>query len=241
MRAVNLLPEGSRPTRASGTRVGSAYFVIGALALVVVGVLAYVVTTNQVSSSQADAQKAEKQAAEATARAQKLAAFGDFAQVKATREQSVAALARSRYDWERTLRELARVLPKGVFVTSLDATSGGVASSASQGASASTGGDAAAAGPNMKIAGCAPDHRDVATTLVRLKSLHGVTDVKLSDSTKGDAAGGGSDQGGAGGSGGTGGCPGSAATFNATVVLTPTAVTPSADDPKVPVSLGGGS
>ena len=239
MRAVNLLPESSRPTRASGTRGGSAYFVIGVLALLVVGVLTYVVTANQVSSRQAEAQKAEKQAAEANARAQKLAAFGDFAQVKATREQSVAVLAGSRYDWERTLRELARVLPKGVFVTSLDATSGGIASGASQGASA--GGADAAAGPNMKIAGCAPDHREVATTLVRLKSIHGVTDVKLSDSTKGDAGGGGSNQAGASGSAGAGGCPEGATTFNATVVLTPTAVNPAPNAPKVPVSLGGGS
>ena len=122
MRAVNLLPQDQRRARATGARAGSSYFVIGGLALVLVGVLVYVFTANQASSDQQAAQKVEREANAATARADQLAAFGNFAQVKLTRELSVSQLAANRFDWERTLRELARVLPKGVYVTNLDAT-----------------------------------------------------------------------------------------------------------------------
>jgi hypothetical protein len=73
----------------------------------------------------------------------------------------------------------------------------------------------------------------VATTLVRLRAIHGSDEVDLASSSKtlGQSAGGDA----------TSGC-GTGYTFDITVTLAPLAVTGLGDvGKKVPVSLGGGS
>jgi len=207
--------------------------VVGALAFMLIAVVAYVLTANQVSSREQDTAKVKQETEAAGARATQLAPFGDFAAVKATREASVAQLAGTRFDWERTLRELARVIPADVHVSTLDASTagGGSGSGATSGATAG-----AVAGPQMQLTGCAPDHRDVATMLVRLRRLHGVEDVTLTDSTKSE-----SDSGGGGSS--ADGCPSDETVFRAAVVFkapSPVSSVPGAKT-KVPASLGGGS
>ena len=51
MRPINLLPTRYRPARASGERPGIAYGAIGALAVLLLMVLLYVLTSNSINDA----------------------------------------------------------------------------------------------------------------------------------------------------------------------------------------------
>ncbi len=218
MRAVNLLPEGERAARpvqqANGAKV-----VLGVLAGLVLVVLAFVATQNQINGRSGDIARANDEARSADARASQLSAFGNFAQIKQTRVSSVSQLADSRFDWERFMRELALVLPSGTSllqangsVTGEDAasgsapsssstsapapSSGSAAASSSSGSSASAGaspsaGSPAGGSPSVTLTGCAKTQQRVAVLMVRLRQMYRATDVTLADSTKGTSGPGG--------------------------------------------------
>ena len=224
MRAVNLLPERYRPARATGRLRGSAYVTIAVLGVLLLMLLGYVITQNQINDANEKANEAQSAAQVAEARAAALGAFGSFKQIKQQREQAVKGLALTRFDYERLLREIALVLPKDAYLTSFAATPAGGA-----------GGEGAATtvpttGPSLQLGGCAASHRSVATTIVRLRRMHNVTDVTLNSSTKaGQAAA-------ATGAGGTGGCR---TTWAAVITFEPEAAPP--ERPSVPARLGGGA
>lgn len=177
MRPVNLLPERYRPARATGRLRGSAYVTIGVLGVLLLMVLGYVLTQNQINDAKEQTNQAIAEAQVAEARATELGSFGNFRAVKEQRENAVKGLALTRFDYERLMRELALVLPDNVFLTSFAATPAG-------GDNATAAAAAAASGPSLAIGGCAPTHRDVSTTIVRLRKMHKVTDVALNQSTK---------------------------------------------------------
>jgi Tfp pilus assembly protein PilN len=182
MRAVNLLPEKHRPRRPTGGKQGSSYVLLGVLGALVVAVLLYVLTANSINQAQTDIATANADAARANAQAQQLGAYGDFAKVKAQRVATVKQLATARMDWERMVRELAHVLPSGVWIMSATAADSS-ANQASGAPSAGSGsGSAASTGPTLTLQGCAEDQPKVADTLVRLRELQGATDVKLDHS-----------------------------------------------------------
>lgn len=227
MRPVNLLPEQHRPRRASGERSGSAYVIVGVLGALVIAALVYVLSANQVSSRGEELAAVKTELADVQRQKASLAAFQDFAEIKQTRITSVAQLASQRIDWERTLRELSRLLPPNSWISNLDAARSG----AGEAAPAAT----APGGPTIKLTGCAPKPRDVATILVRLERLHGAKDVTLASSTR-------TSGGKSGGSDGEGdqGC-GPFYSFDLTVALELLPAAPGTAAEKVPASLGGGS
>jgi len=236
MRAVNLLPEKHRPRKASGGQNGSSYIVIGVLGAVVVAVLVYVLTANSINTAKTDIAEAKAETTRANAQAEALGAYGDFAAVKQQREQSVKQLAGQRVDWERLVRELAHVLPSGVWISSAEASASGEAEADASGASQPA--DAVATGPSVTLIGCAVNQNQVADTLVRLRQLQGATDVTLDHSSQGDDGSGSS--GSSGGSSGTCGTTAGKANyeFQAAVTLAPDA---SGGTPgRVPARLGGG-
>ena len=175
MRPVNLLPQSARPYVATGKAGGGSYVVIGILAALVLAVAAYVLTTNQITSRNDEIAKAKNETAAAQAKVAALQKYGDFNAVAAARVQDVSELAVNRIDYERLLRETSRVLPSGVWLTSLDAESTGA-----PGSSADSSGTPA--GPTVHLNGCAPSQNAVATTLVRLRQVHGSNEVQLNDS-----------------------------------------------------------
>lgn len=241
MRPVNLLPEQYRPVVSTGGRSGSAYLVLGALALALVAVLAYVVTASQVSSRQAEAARLASEASAAEARVAALAPFGRFAELRATRTAAVEELARGRLDWERLSRELALLLPKGAWLSSLKGSTNAdaaAAASSPQPVTQAPAGSAEPAGPTVTLSGCARNQTTVADLLVRLRRLNGAQDVDLKHSQRSGNDDGDATQGPAGAAG----C-GRLFSFEATVELTAPVgaeVTPGKDE-RVPVSLGGGS
>jgi Tfp pilus assembly protein PilN len=241
VRPVNLLPPKHRPHQPTAGKSGnSAYLVLGVLALCLVALVTYVMESNKITTAKSDIAVAEQKTAEARARAQQLGPFANFAAIKQQRVTSVKQLADGRFDWERTVRELAHVLPDGVWLQDFEAAVSGAA------AGGSSTGESAWAGPSIKLHGCAQDQPQVATLLVRLKEMQGVHDVKLTDSTRGDdpakTSGATGDSAGGGTSDGCGTHKSRANyQFNAVVEFEQTVSAPNKDAGETPVRLGGGS
>jgi Tfp pilus assembly protein PilN len=215
VRPVNLLPARYRPARASGERPGIGYAAIGALAVLLLMVVLYVLTNNQINDANEKASKAEAEKAAAQARAGQLTAYGDFSQLRATREAAVGQVAEVRFDWERLMREMALVMPKEVYLTAFTGSTTGDGGGETGGAT----------GPTATMSGCAPDHPAVADTIVRLRKMHNVVSVDLTTSAKGAT----------GGATGTDACP---TAWTGTVTFKPEA--PPEKPTPVPARLGGG-
>ena len=123
MRPVNLLPDDLRPRQATGRLRGSSYAVVGVLAVLLLMAVGYVLTSNKVNSHKTEI--AEVRAGDRRgrgARRERWRPTRTFAQIKATRIESVKSLAGQRFDWERLMRELALVLPDGTSLTDLAAS-----------------------------------------------------------------------------------------------------------------------
>ena len=236
MRPVNLLPADLRPRRGSGGRQGSGYVALGVLGALFLLTLVYVVIGAQAGSREASAIRVAQQAQQAEARVAALGPYDSFARMQKTRSASVKALAGSRFDWERLMRELSLVLPDGTWLTEVDAS---VRPEASEAGAES----AESAGPAAKIAGCAPRQSGVAKLMVRLRGMHGVTDVTLTESGRSDegSTGGGGPVAGPGGGASQEGC-GRLYSFDLVVAFEAVAAAPGASGAKpAPASLGGGS
>jgi Tfp pilus assembly protein PilN len=229
VRPVNLVPQDQR-RRPAGEGAGKgAYILCGGLALMLAMVAAYVLTSNNVTEhqNQAAAVRAEADRLEAEVAAQ--ANYTDFADIAQQRLTSVAGVAETRFDWERLMREVSRVMPEGSWLHATDASVTGDPNSTTV---APAGAVAAPAGPYASFVGCTPDQSDVAQIMVRLRQLHRVEDVKLRESSQeavdGEAT--------------VDNC-GALYKFDVAVTFTPTE--PVSEAPRgserVPASLGGGS
>lgn len=177
MRPVNLLPARYRPVRASGERPGIGYAAIVGLLVLLAMVVGYVLTKNGINDANDKTISAQAETRAAQARVGHLQAYGNFANLKVSRFRAVAGVAEVRFDWERLMREMALVLPHDVYLTAFTAGPGGVSGGAARGG-------AVAVGPQATLSGCAPTHPGVATTLVRLRKLHNIVDVTLSQDSK---------------------------------------------------------
>jgi len=179
MKAVNLLPDARRRSARGNAMAGGAYALIGVLGVLLVMVLAYTVTSNQSNAKTAKAAAVKQQADQAEARARSLGAFANFTDVKKTRSASVKQLAAGRFDWERMVRELAAVFPRGGWIQEVKSSATGTAQGSTAGAA---GGKPAK--PSMELIGCLPKQSDVAALMVRLRRLYLAEDVALKQSVQ---------------------------------------------------------
>ena len=185
MKRMNLLPPELRPRE--GGRRGSAYMVIGALFASVVAMLAYAMVIGGVRSDETELASLKDETQQAQARADALRPYGEFAAMKDQRERSVRVVADTRFDYEQLTRELARVLPAGVWVSHLDVAPAPPAADVLEaGADSATG--AQEAPPAMTVSGCAPSQDVVADTMDRLRALTGATNVELGSSRQSDGS-----------------------------------------------------
>lgn len=227
MRPVNLLPARYRPRTGGGADSKNAYIALGVLGLLVLAVFGYVMTANKVSSKNSEIAAARQQIAAAQTQAVTLDGFGNFAGVKEARLSAVKTLATGRLDWERLFRELAHVLPEGVWLTKFNAQAG----------EEDGGGEL---GPTATLEGCAASHERIADAMIRLRELHVAEDVELTSTSAGDKE---EDvsTGAASGAGSTENSCGSYYTFaiSITMSLPGLTVEPEGSD-AVPARLGGG-
>ena len=122
MKAVNLIPSDQRRAKASGEGSGGAYVVLGVLAVLLVMAVAYVTVSNSANDKKSKAAAARQEAVAAENKAKTLGAFTDFASIKQQRLTAVMAAAQTRFDWERFMRELSRVMPTDSWVHTVDAS-----------------------------------------------------------------------------------------------------------------------
>jgi len=193
MRPVNLIPPEARRGERAPLRSGPlAYVVVAGLLLALVAVTAVVFTGNEVAEREGEVARLEVREAEARARAESLTAFAQFASVSQARFETVSSLARSRFDWERVLRELALVLPDDIWLVSLTGT---VSSEVGVADASDVSLRSQVEGPALSIVGCGDGQDAVAGFVETLKDIDGVTRVGVARSAK--------PGGGEGGSGGT--------------------------------------
>jgi Tfp pilus assembly protein PilN len=183
MKAVNLIPSEHRRARPSGTRSGGAYVVLGVLGVLLAMTAGYVVTSNRVNERTTAAEEARQEADALEARASRLGSFTDFSQIKDQRLGSVMAAAQTRFDWERMMREVSRIMPEGSWLQTTQASVTGDSTSAG-GVAPTSSTTVTPAGPTATFVGCTPKQSEVAKLMVRLRALHRVTDVKLNQSAQ---------------------------------------------------------
>ncbi len=202
MRAVNLIPAESRRGAggAAGKSGGAAYVLLGALALLVIGLAAVTMSSKKVDDRKAQLAGLQQQVAAEQARAAELQAFAAFRSLREARVQTVTSLAQSRFDWGAALHEVSRVVPKDVWLTQLNASAApGV--TAGGGASGASGLRSALGVPAIELTGCTTSQPGVARAMAAFRRIDGVQRVSLASSEKSDAVGGG-----AGAGGGSGDC-----------------------------------
>jgi Tfp pilus assembly protein PilN len=191
VRPVNLIPPDQRKgaARAAGadTSPVGVYVFFGVLGVAFLCLLALVLTSNKINSKTEEVAKVQAQEQGAKQVADALRPYGTFAQVQQARKLQISSLASTRFNWERSLRQLSRAIPEDVWLLNLSGTltpeievddSGG-------------GGDVAALrqkahAPAFAITGCTYSQHAVARMMTRMQNLDDVTDVELSKSARKD-------------------------------------------------------
>jgi Tfp pilus assembly protein PilN len=233
MKAVNLIPTEQRRAQSSGALAGSSYIVLGVLAVLLLMVAGYVLTSNNVNQRKSDAAEAKAKADQLEAEVAARGAYTNFAQIKDARLASVSTVADTRFDWERLMRELSRVMPSGSWLQTTDASVTGNVTGSEPTTTTTTTGAPVTPQPKANLVGCTPEQTDVAAMMVRMRALHRVSDVELNESVK------------------TLGSSGDASVDNCghfykfDITVTFDAAEPATEAPRgesqVPASLGGGS
>jgi Tfp pilus assembly protein PilN len=190
MKAVNLLPPDLRsggqspaPAVAAGnseTGGPGAFIVLGALALCVVALAGYVLTSNVRKDREVKLADVTAQADAATKQATALKPYADFATMADARVATVTDLATQRFDWEQALRDVSRTLPADVTLSQL---SGTVSTETATGGGSSSIRSALDV-PAIELQGCTAGQTDVAKLMSSLRGVDGVTRVSLAKSDK---------------------------------------------------------
>ncbi len=232
MRPVNLIPQDQRrrtPREGSGR---GAHAVLGVLAVLLAMAVVYVLSANSVTEKESQAEEARIEAEQLEAEVANKESFADFAEIAQTRAASVAAVASTRFDWERLMREVALIMPAGSWLQSADASVTGAAGADAAAEATVTTTSVGPVSPSATFVGCTPRQSDVARMMVRLRQMHRVADVTLKESTQEQAS-----------SPATVDNCGRFYRFDLTVSFNPTE--PASATPRgatrVPASLGGGS
>jgi Tfp pilus assembly protein PilN len=187
MRPVNLIPADERRGDRAAMRTGSfSYVLLGALAVAVLAVAVLALTSKQISDRETEVAQLQQQEAVATAKAQSLTPFIDFRAAQESRAGTITSLAQSRFDWQRVLNELARVLPTNVWLTQLGGTAN--PSVALSNGPSLTSRDSVQ-GPALEIVGCTVGQDAVAALVSRLQEIDGVTRVGVQSSERSDESG----------------------------------------------------
>ena len=189
MKAVNLIP----PDAGKVGRFGAAavlggpaggigaYVVLAVLAIVAVAGIANAFSNRQLSDKRAQLALVEREAQSAEAKAASLASQTQATELRRARTATIQGLLKGRFDWSHSLREVARVVPSNVSLTSLVGTV--TPDSAVAGAGGGTLRSALAV-PAIDIIGCAKSHTHVSKLLARLRGIDGVQRVSLASSEK---------------------------------------------------------
>jgi Tfp pilus assembly protein PilN len=188
MRPVNLIPPEERRGDRAPLRAGAvSYAIVGVLAAALLGVVVLVMTGNKITEKEGELASLEVRQDAAEQRVRELAPYGEFATLSQSRRETISSLAKSRFDWERVLNELALVIPDDVWLESLTGAVTAGISTGDEGSEAAA--DSSITGPSLQITGCANGQVAVARFLASLRDIDGVTRVGMQKSALGDEGG----------------------------------------------------
>ena len=163
---------------------------IASLAVLAAAIVYLVVISNQVSSGREKLGHISTELVTSEQKAASLKQYDDFKQATTKRHDSVATVAKTRFKWDRTMTELARVSPDGVWLTSVRGTltpatqiDGGAGSGGTSGLRA------VLSSPAVELAGCAAKESSVPSYIDQLHLMTGVTDVGFSRTERAAKAG----------------------------------------------------
>jgi Tfp pilus assembly protein PilN len=156
--------------------------VLGALAFAVVATALSVLAGNSIKDRKAELARVTAEAQATQARATSLQSYADFATLADQRVLTVRSLAASRFDWQRTLDDLAKALPSDVHLRGIDASTQTGTGASSSGLRSSI------QAPAITLTGCTRTQTSVARLMSRLRNVRGVTRVALAQSEKSAAA-----------------------------------------------------
>ncbi len=218
MRAVNLIPSEQRGRQSvgAGRSGGAAYALLALLAGVAILAVLYGKAHRDISSREAQAAALSTRAQRAQTEATALNPYTSFVALRQQREQAVATLVDSRFDWAHAFHELGRVLAPQVSISSMSGQVGSLSGGSSiKAPSGSSGGGVSSVTPpgsvpSFTLGGCATSQHAVAQMLERLRLMDGVSTVSLQSSSKGGSG---------GGSGSGGACPSSDPSFSVGVTF----------------------
>ena len=185
MRPVNLIPPEERrgSERASKGSGALAYAIVGVLAIAVLAVGASTHFGNQISESETEVAQLEAQVAAANARAQSLTSFTSFQELRDNRVATIDSLAQTRFNWERVMRELARIIPENVAITNVTGTATPAVVVQDE---AGIGIRDTVPGPALEVVGCSLGQRNVARFIAAIHDIDGVTRVTAAEGVRGD-------------------------------------------------------
>jgi Tfp pilus assembly protein PilN len=184
VRPVNLIPaEQRRAMRGGGPGISlEARGFLGVLGLAVLAVALLVLISNQINSKKSEVAdlSSKQQAAEVTGNA--LRPYGTFVKLQQARTTTVAGLARSRFNWERVMRQLSHTVPPNVWITTMSGSVSPSAGSTSGGGSGGNSLRSSVQGPAVDLEGCAGSQSDSARMMARMRTLDDVDSVTLTKS-----------------------------------------------------------
>jgi Tfp pilus assembly protein PilN len=175
MRAVNLIPVGSRSGRVSISASPQTLALVVALAAALIAGLLYVSAANTVTARRSELAQVSASAAAARTVANSLAPYVTISKQRASQLAVIRQLATSRFPWSHLLDQFAALMPADAAISSL------------QGATGAPGTAAPTAGPTVQLSGCATSHLVVARTMDQLRGVDGVTAVTLTSSNESGA------------------------------------------------------
>jgi Tfp pilus assembly protein PilN len=192
MRAVNLLPadlRGAKVRSSSGPPPNKIFQIAGIVAIVlaVLFVAGFVIERSHVHHKKSVLAHDEARIVAVQARVNSIKNAQAQAAARYTVMKSVVS---TRMNWDRALTDFARVLPRNVYLSSLQAsapvpaasvptTSGTTDSTSTTDSSSTTAPVAPTTGSVLTISGIAPSHPGVATVLDQLSLLPWLSNVTL--------------------------------------------------------------
>ncbi len=189
MRPINLIPSDIKLKRIRQETGIFPYVVTGALAVIVLGVLAYVLMQNQVTSKKDEVAELTSKVTKAQTEADAISEYGKFAELKLARQASLGLIAQSRFPWAEVLFDISKALPSNAWLTeatgkvSPAASSGGESDSdSSKGGGGDDSEGVSVPGPTIELIGCTYRQIDVARMMTRLRNVSGVRQVLLKES-----------------------------------------------------------
>jgi Tfp pilus assembly protein PilN len=184
VRPVNLIPQEERATAGGTGASGVAGYVIIGFLVLAIAVVAYITSLgNKIDEHKADIASLQGQVEQSQARASALQPYVELATVRQARTVTIDSLAKSRFDWERVLRELAKVTTPSISLSNLTGT---VAPDVDVEGAADVSLRDQVPGPALEITGCATSQRTLADFVAALHDIDGVTRVAAETSAKAD-------------------------------------------------------